>query len=183
MPVRPEYNPDWLYFVTTTAIRHVSIFNEASLMRILLDSLAFLRESRKVNIHGFVLMPNHIHFIARFGRNYTLADGMRDYKRHTARSIIRYLESKADQERLKLLNRLNHDNRQVYKIWEDGYDAREIYSTRFLEQKMAYIHYNPCQPQWNLAELPEDYPWSTAAYYILDRPPPIVVDDARDVFT
>jgi putative transposase len=86
-------------------------------------------------------------------------------------------------EKLGLLQSLNQDNRQEYKVWEDGYDARDIFSQDFLSQKMEYIHYNPCRPKWNLASIPEEYPWSSARFYVLDKPSVIPVDDVRGLFT
>lgn len=62
MPVRPNFNPDYLYFVTTTAAKHIHIFKRESLTRIILDSLHFLRTSKRMELFVFVIMPNHISF-------------------------------------------------------------------------------------------------------------------------
>ncbi|MDB5264289.1 MAG: hypothetical protein JWQ14_3572, partial [Adhaeribacter sp.] len=34
-----------------------------------------------------------------------------------------------------------------------------------LEQKLHYLHQNPLQERWQLATSPENYPWSSAAFY------------------
>ena len=70
-------------------------------------------------------------------------------------------------------------NKQRYKAWEDGYNAKDVFSPEFLRQKMAYMHNNPCQPQWCLAEHPEDYIWSSARFYLLDEPAIIPLDSAN----
>jgi len=181
MPVRPNFNPDYLYFVTTTAERHVHIFKRESIIRIILDSLHFLRTSKRMELFVFVIMPNHIHLIGKFSKEHPLSDVMRDFKRHTARQIIRQLMAEEKTEKLGLLQSLNQDNRQEYKVWEDGYDARDVFSQDFLSQKMEYIHFNPCRPKWDLAGTPEEYPWSSARYYVLDKPSVIPVDDVRDL--
>ena len=162
MPVRPNFNPDYLYFVTTKAERHAHIFTRESIIRIILDSLHFLLTSGRIKLFVFVIMPNHIHLMGKFSQEYALSDMMRDFKRYTARQIIRQFKAKEESPKLELLQNLNRDSRQEYKVWEDRYDARDVFSLEFLEQKMDYIHHNPCQPHWNLAELPEDYPWSSA---------------------
>jgi len=126
-------------------------------------------------------MPNHIHFIAQYNEAYRLSDMMRDLKRHTARQIIRQLQAQRSSKILDSLTKANTDKRQLFKIWEDEYDARNIFSTEFLEQKMDYIHNNPCQPQWKLVELPEDYPWSSARFYLTDQQAVIPIDDVRDL--
>jgi putative transposase len=182
MPVRPNFNPDYLYFVTTSAEKHIHIFKRESIIRIMLDSLHFLRTSKRMVLFVFVIMPNHIHLIGRFSKEHPLSDVMRDFKRHTARQIIRQLMAEENTEKLGLLQSLNQDNRQEYKVWEDGYDARDVFSQEFLSQKMEYIHFNPCRPKWNLAGTPEEYPWSSARYYVLDKPSVIPVDDVRDLF-
>jgi putative transposase len=182
MPVRPNFNPDYLYFVTTTAERHVHIFKHEPIIRIILDSLHFIHTNGRMDLFAFVIMPNHVHFIGRFSKDHSLSDIMRDFKRHTARQIIRQLQAKDNTDTLNLLKQLNEDNRQEHKVWEDGYDARDIFSIEFLEQKLNYLHHNPCQPHWNLAETPEDYPWSSARFYIADKPTVIPVDDVRDLF-
>jgi len=182
MPVRPNFNPDYLYFVTTTAEKHVHIFKHESIIRIILDSLHFLRTSKRMELFAFVIMPNHIHLICTISEESTISDVMRDFKRHTARQIIRQLIVEEYTKILGLLQSLNQDNRQKYKIWEDGYDARDIFSQDFLTQKMEYIHYNPCRPKWNLARTPEEYPWSSARFYLLDKPSVISVDDVRNLF-
>src|SRR5262245_3986799 len=92
MPVRPEFNPDYLYFVSTKAERHVHIFKRESIVRIILYSLHFLRTSGRMKLFVYVVMPNHVHFISKFSEEHTLSDTMRDFKRHTARQIIRQLQ-------------------------------------------------------------------------------------------
>ena len=38
-------------------------------------------------------------------------------------------------------------------------------SPEFLIQKLTYIHNNPLQPHWRLAQRPEDDLWSSARFY------------------
>lgn len=181
MPVRPYFDPEHLYFVTTKAENHAHLFKRESMVRILLDSLHFLRTDGRMLLFVFVIMPNHIHFIAKFNQEYTLSDMMRDFKRHTARQIIRQLQAENKEETLGLLQGFNKDIRQDFKIWEDRYDGRNVFSVKFLEQKMNYIHYNPCRPHWKLASVAEEYPWSSARFYIADKPCVIPVDDVREI--
>jgi len=182
MPVRPNFNPDYLYFITTKAEQYTHIFKRESIIRIILDSLHFLRTSGRMKLFIFVIMPNHIHLICRFSKAHTISGMVRDFKRHTARLIIRQLQAENNTDSLNILQKLNKDTRQNFKVWEDRYDARDVFSVEFLEQKMNYIHHNPSQPHWKLAESPEEYPWSSARFYFLDKPSVIPVDDVRDLF-
>jgi REP element-mobilizing transposase RayT len=178
----PEFRSPLSYFLTTTAAKHAHIFKREPVIRIILDSLHFIRTNKGIKLFVFVVMPNHIHLIVQFPEIYTPSDMMRDFKRHTARQIIRQFQVEERMKELGVLQRSNEDQDQEYKVWEEGYDARDIFSQKFLSQKMEYIHYNPCQPQWKLAGAPEEYPWSSARFYVLDKPSVIPVDDVWELF-
>ena len=182
MPVHPNFNADYLYFITTKAEQHAHLFKRESIIRIILNSVHFLRTDGRMKLFVFVIMPNHIHMIVKLLQEYTISDLLRDFKRHTARQIIRQFQAENKTDTLGILQRLNKDPRQDFKVWEDRYDARDVFSVGFLEQKMNYIHHNPCQPHWNLAAQPEEYPWSSARFYMADKPSVIPVDDVRDLF-
>ena len=180
MPVKPNFNPDYLYFVTTSAVKHAHLFRRDAIKRIILDSLHHLRTMGKMKLFVFVVMPNHIHLIALFSKEHTLSDVMRDFKKFTARQIYRQFNADGNKKVLDVLRKAGEKVKQEYKVWEDGYDARDIFSVEFLQQKMDYIHHNPCQPHWNLAETPEEYSWSTAAFYLSEQPCVIPIDDVRE---
>ena len=116
MPVRPNFDPNHLYFVTTKAEKHTNIFKHEPIIRTLLDSLHYLRVNGRMKLFVFVIMPNHIHFIGKFSREYTLSNVMRDFKRYTARQILRQLKAENNIETLDYLRRLNKDPKQEFKV-------------------------------------------------------------------
>lgn len=182
MPVHPNFDPTNLYFITTTAVQHVHLFRRDVIKRIIVDSLSYMRVNRWFNLYAFVVMPNHVHFIVRFLEGYTLVDVMREFKKHTSKQIIRQYQAENNQRVLAFLEQVAyHLPDQRYKVWEKGYDARDVFSAVFLRQKVNYIHSNPCQPHWQLVESPEMYPWSSARYYLLGKPAIIAVDDVGEL--
>jgi REP element-mobilizing transposase RayT len=180
MPVKPNFNPDYLYFVTTKAVKHVHLFRGDVIKRIIIESLHHIRTTRGMKLFVFVIMPNHIHIIVRFSEKYPLSDAMRDLKKFTARQIYHHFDAEGNKKILAVLKKEGERVKQDYKVWEDGYDARDIFSAKFLQQKMDYIHHNPCQPQWRLANTPEEYLWSTAGFYFAGKPCVIPIDDVRE---
>jgi putative transposase len=124
-------------------------------------------------------MPNHIHLICKFSEDHPLSDVMRDFKKFTARQIYRQFQAGNDAKILAFLRKEGKLVEQGYKVWENGFDARDVFSMKFLQQKMDYIHHNPCQQQWKLVDVPEDYLWSTAGFYMANEPCVIPVDDIR----
>ena len=180
MPVKPNFNPDYLYFVTTNAVQHTHLFKRDVIKRILIDSFYYLRTDGRMKLFAFVIMPNHIHLIAKFSEENSLANVMRDFKKFTARQIFGQNLAEENTKTLAFLRKEGKAVKQEYKVWEDGFDARDIFSTKFLQQKMDYIHHNPCQPQWKLVDAPEDYLWSTAGLYLTGTPCILSIDDVRE---
>jgi len=180
--VRPDFDSANLYFVTTTAAQHAHIFRRDAVKRIIADSLSYMRVNRWINLYAFVIMPNHVHFISRFLEGHTLSDVMRELKKHTSKQTIRQYQAENNHAVLKFLKKAA-DNLpdQQYRVWEGGYDARDVFSPDFLRQKADYIHNNPCQPRWQLVARPEEYVWSSARYYLLGEPAVIAIDDMREL--
>ena len=56
-----------------------------------------------------------------------------------------------------------------------------MFTPDFLEQKLTYIHNNPVQLHWQLADTPEEYPWSSARFYLREQPALIMLKDAREL--
>ncbi|MCP4537370.1 MAG: hypothetical protein GY832_09500 [Chloroflexi bacterium] len=181
MPVRPDFDPDNLYFITTTAVEHARLFQRDVNKRIIANSLNYMRAHQWLRLYIFVIMPNHVHFIVRFLKDHTLSDMMRDFKKHTAKQIIRQYQAESNDQALKFLEQAaSRIPNQQYKVWEDGYDARDVFTLDFLRQKIEYIHHNPCQPHWALTECPEAYVWSSARHYVRGQPAVIAVDDISE---
>jgi len=88
-------------------------------------------------------MPNHIHIITKTRNNYSLADINRGFKKFTAQKIIFAMKDR-------------HDN--LIKSFTVNKSGRKIQ------------HNNLCQKKWKLANLPEEYEFSSASFYIKDIP-------------
>jgi REP element-mobilizing transposase RayT len=176
---RPDFNPDHLYFVTTSAVQHRHLFSREVMKRLIVDSLDCMRLRRRFKLYAFVVMPNHVHAILQCRPEDPVADVMRDLKKHTADRVLRHYRAEGSRSVLDFLAPAAvYDNKQRYKVWEDGYNAKDVFSAKFLRQKMDYMHNNPCQPQWKLVDRAEDYVWSSARFYLLEEPAIIPVDNA-----
>jgi len=107
---------------------------------------------------------------------------VRDFKANTARLIVWQYQAERNQQALEFLAAaVTRPEKQQFKVWEDGYNAKDVFSPDFLVQKMEYMHNNPLQPHWRLAERAEDYVWSSARFYLLGEPALIPLSDAREL--
>jgi REP element-mobilizing transposase RayT len=131
-----------------------------------------------VSLYAFVVMPNHIHVMIQCPATCPFKDWVRAFKTGTAQLLVRSAQVRGKETLLKEMKAaVTRPNKQRYKIWEDGYLAKSVFSPKFLRQKMTYIHNNPVQAHWRLAETPEAYPWSSARYYVLGEPCMIPIRD------
>ena len=116
-------------------------------------------------------MPNHIHAIIAFhnsGKSINTLVG--NGKRFMAYEIIRRLK---EQNKHGLLYQLSSsvqtkdkERNKKHEVWEDSFDWKECRTNSFIEQKLFYIHSNPCSGKWSLCVLPFDYLHSSARFYM-----------------
>ncbi len=124
----------------------------------------------KIEVVGYVIMPNHVHCIlyfpeAGFNLNKILSNG----KRFMAYEIINRLEYTNDTKTLKILQdaltEREKKKKQLHKVFKDSFDAKVIFSEKFLIQKLNYIHHNPVTGKWKLAKDFVSYEHSSASFY------------------
>ena len=111
--------------------------------------------SEHIDVIGYVIMPNHVHCILyfpeiEFNLNRILGNG----KRFMAYEIINRLEAANDTKTLKILQdaltERERNKKQLHKVFKDSFDAKAIFSEKFLIQKLNYIHHNPVSGKWDL---------------------------------
>ena len=154
-----NYYPE---FLTATILRWQYLLKDDSCKQIIIDSLDWLVTNEKCKVYAFVVMPNHIHLIWKILDGLTRQEVQGAFFRFTAHEFKKLLKKN---NRKILSEYFVNDSDRIYQFWERDSLIKECFTKNFTEQKMEYIHQNPCKPQWNLAILPEEYKWSSAAFY------------------
>jgi REP element-mobilizing transposase RayT len=77
---RPDFDPENLYFVTTTAVKHRHLFKRDVMKRLIVDSLDGMRLGERLKLYAFVIMPNHVHLVIQCRAKDPLSDVLRDLK-------------------------------------------------------------------------------------------------------
>ena len=90
---RPDFDPDNLYFVTTSAVQHRHLFERDVIKRLIVDSLDCMRLRKRVKLFVFVVMPNHLHMIIQCRAEISLSDVVRDLKKHIEQFGITFYSS------------------------------------------------------------------------------------------
>ena len=164
-----------VYYITTVVYNRLPIFARPSFVIPLIDSLNFYRYKRTFKLMGYVIMPDHIHLLIwPFGQS-PMNDIMRDFKKFTAVRIIRQADVEARADWLTAFATAGAEtNRSDNKVWQDSYWDSNVYSDRYLRQKLNYMHRNPLRA--SLVEQPEDYPYSSYRNYMMGDDSLIEID-------
>lgn len=59
------YETEYPYFLTCTIVNWLPIFSSPSIAKIILDSWQFLQDQQRLTIHGYVILENHLHLVAK----------------------------------------------------------------------------------------------------------------------
>ena len=119
-------------------------------------------------------MSNHIHCLCRASKGYSLSDIIRDYKKFTAKKIIKLIEVGAESRKEWMLKKFEYAGQRLnrisnYKFWKDDNHAIEIsdLETKLIEQKLDYIHNNPMNSM--IVFEPQEYVFSSAKDYCNEK--------------
>ena len=136
------FESEYPYFLTCTVVGWLPVFTRPESVAILLDSWRFLQKNHRLSLYGFVIMENHLHFIAHGEQ---LSEQIGDFKSFTARKIIDLLEEHKAQTILRQLQREKDPQRvdRPYQLWQEGSHPQQIASAEVMRQKLEYIHNNP----------------------------------------
>ncbi len=157
------------YFLTITVVGWIDLFTRKSHKLTVVDSLRYCQQNKGLEIYGWCLMSNHLHIIASCkDDNKNISDILRDFKRFTSIQLAKSIEEEPESRREWMLNIFGYEasrNLKIknYKIWQDGNHPEELYSLKFTQQKLDYIHNNPVKEM--IVERPEDYLFSSARNY------------------
>jgi len=86
----------YAYFVTCSVIEHLPLFSDSDYAKIILDSLAYIRENKNTQLNAFVLLSTHLHAVLWPKNGVYLSDVLRDFKRFTSRSVSRAARARGD---------------------------------------------------------------------------------------
>jgi putative transposase len=133
---------DYPHFLTCTVVGWLPVFTRPDTVQILFDSWQFLQDQDRLVLLGYVVLDNHIHFIAS---SKNLSKEIGDFKSYTARKIIDYLQERQIHTLLDGLeyHRSRHKTDRRFQLWQEGSHPQIIETEDMLRQKLDYIHENP----------------------------------------
>ena len=134
MSQRHPVQSNHLMFVTTNIRSGRLIFDDPPKARCAIETLYLVQELRPFFLYGFVIMPNHCHFLLRVPEGGSISKVMQVYKRNVSHNI------------------------GLGPIWQPRFYLKIVDNHTTV---LSYIHRNPVAA--GLCKEPESYPWSSAS--------------------
>lgn len=159
-----------IHFVTFTIVGWLDVFVHRVYKDIIVDALNYGVQNKGLKVHSWCLMTSHLHLIISAEDGFELSQIIRDFKKHTAKSIIKQIENGIESKKELLLWYFEREGKKdaritKYKFWKE--DNHAIYMDNrdigMMNQKLDYIHNNPVAE--GIVMNPEEYLYSSARDY------------------
>jgi len=162
-----------LHFLTFTVVDWVDVFSRKHYRDIIIENFNYYRSNRGLELYAFVIMSNHVHVVVSANKDTTgLSAIVRDFKKFTARAILQAIETNPESRKKWMLQIFADEAKTTkrntnYQFWTHDNHPIELYSPKWILQKIKYIHNNPVKAGWVI--LPEHYLYSSAANYMGEK--------------
>lgn len=156
-----------VYFVTYSVIEWLPVFVSQDACRIVVDSLTFCQRNKGLRVNGYVIMPTHLHAIV-FDKDFDsgrLLSSLADFRKFTGRSLSDFCcqhMPRCFSETLRAEATIDRQRR----FWQPSRHPEAIQSETFWQQKLDYLHENPCRK--GLVVRADHWRFSSATFYLSD---------------
>lgn len=142
------HNKEGLYFVSFATVYWMDVFVREQYFEKLVESLAFCRKEKGMEIYCWCIMPSHVHLIFRAKDN-NPGEVLKSFKVHTSKALQKMIEENLQESRrdwlLAMMEQAGEKNSNVKKrqFWQQNNKPIELWSAEVIDQKVDYIHNNP----------------------------------------
>jgi REP element-mobilizing transposase RayT len=160
-------NQEAVHFITLTVINWIDLFSRPQLRDIIIKNLDYCQKEKGLIVYAYVIMTNHLHLIVKSSDG-NLSGTLRDFKSYSSKNLVEAIKEIKESRRDWLLDMFQkaasiNSRNKSYQVWIHGNHPIELFSNKFLDQKLDYIHNNPVRA--GIVEKPEDYLYSSARNY------------------
>ncbi len=158
------------HFITATVVDWIDVFSRKNYRDVVIECFDFCIQNKGMILYGYVIMSNHIHFVAQ-SKDVKLSDLIRDFKKFTAKTILDKIQTEPESRREWMLERFklaieSHSRNKNFQFWQYGNHPEEIYTNKFMWTKLDYIHLNPVRA--GIVKKASHYIYSSASNYLND---------------
>lgn len=157
------------HYLTLTIVGWADVFTRKVYKDIIIDSLAYCQKEKGLILYNYVIMSNHLHLIAAAKEGSKgLSAMLGDFKRYTAKQIIKTIKTQPESRRKWLLMVFQYhakfnSNNSTHQVWIQHNRPIELISPKWIRQKINYVHQNPVRA--GIVAEPHHYLYSSASNY------------------
>lgn len=156
----PAFITEYPQFFTASIKGYYQLLQHDKYKDIVINSLKFLVEDKRIKLFAFCIMPDHIHLIWQMQPLIHPQHVQRDFLKYTAQQINLDLQKHHPEV---LLQFKSNANDRTYQFWKRRALSIELRTDKVYQQKLDYIHCNPVKA--GFCKLPEEYNYSSALFY------------------
>jgi len=153
-----------VHYVTGVTYARIPIFRGDEICSLFIEALSETRLKDPFKLIGYVLMPDHFHLLAN-PIELNISKVVGKLKGRSASRILKYFRARDESgmlSRLKLARSLASG--QTHALWLQDFSSIDIWSHKFIRQKLHYVHMNPVRA--GLCDHPAKWRWSSYHAYL-----------------
>ncbi len=157
-----------MYFISFAVINWIDIFIRQQYFELICDSLEYCIKNKGMVVYAYCIMPSHIHMIFS-DNNANPSKLLGEFKTFTSKNMRKEIEQNIYESRkewiLWMMKKAGVKNSNVknYQFWQQNNQPMELWSNKFIDQKVDYIHNNPIKA--GFVEEAEHWKYSSAIDY------------------
>ena len=158
-----------MYFISFAVINWIDVFVRQQYFELICESLNYCIKNKGMVIYAYCIMPSHIHMIFS-DNNENPSKLLGEFKTFTSKNMRKAIENNNFESRkewiLGMMKRAGAKNSNVknYQFWQQHNQPMELWSNKFMDQKVNYIHNNPVEA--GFVEEAEHWKYSSAIDYV-----------------
>ena len=133
-----------IYFITLTVVDWVDVFTRPIYKHIVIDSLRYCQENKRLRIYAWVMMSNHLHLLVDVNDEMSyeqerleLSNIIRDFKKFTSKKLVNSIEDNVQESRKDWM---------MNRFWYAGANDKKIKNNRFWQEGYCpevWVYYVP----------------------------------------
>ena len=159
-------------FVTFSCYQRRKLLKSGLELSIVSSHINRLREKLGFRIHGFVLMPEHVHLVVTPPKDSKLGVEIGRMKARSAMEILSHWRSMEHYIPERSARKIHNAGQPVF--WHRRCYDHNCRSIETVREKIQYCHNNPVKRE--LVKEPRDWKYSSYNWYLGERDVPILID-------
>ncbi|MBN1924247.1 MAG: transposase [Prolixibacteraceae bacterium] len=110
-----------VHFITFTVVDWIDIFTRANYKIEIANALEYCQKNKGLRLFAYCLMTNQLHLVCQTSEPFKLSTFVRDFKKHTAKSVLRCIWEEPESRRSWIRKLIEGAGREFVKINQSGF--------------------------------------------------------------